>query len=723
MASTCSECGDCAVCLPQPEARTQQRLAALVGNPNVGKSTIFNALTGLRQKVGNYPGVTVERKTGRLAGPFQTDLIDLPGAYSLTPRSLDEAICVDVILGRMPSERRPDVLAVIVDATNLERNLYLALQLIHTGLPVVVVVNMIDEAERAGIDIDLALLEQELGVPVLATSAANHRGLVALRNRLVEEALPVPAERVHLAPEDQERLRPLAEMLRYAEERSPAAAYREVVEAIAQPEAREAWKRRSPAFYAAVEEQREALRAANLDPDQYATHAAFAYLASLVQKAVAVDATHAGRSWTDAVDRWLTHPTWGALFFVLILAVIFQAVYAGAAPAMDAIDGAFGALGEAVRTALPPGLVANLLVEGVVAGVGSVLIFLPQILLLFFFIGLLEDTGYMARAAFVADRLMGKLGLSGRSVVPLVSGYACAVPAIMATRTIDNHQDRLVTMMVIPLMSCSARLPIYALFIAAFIPAGAWLGVVNYQGFTLFALYLVSTAMALGAAWVLKKRLGGGSSLMVLELPVYRRPNWRYVGLRLFERARLFVVKAGRIIFFMSIVLWFLASFPEWRPGPGEAGRLTEEQAASEQVRNSFIGRAGRAIEPVMQPLGFDWKISAGLITAFAAREVLVSTLATIYSVGGADENSASLHERLRSDTDPETGARVFSPLVAVSVMVFFMLACQCMSTLAITRRETNSWRWPAFMFGYMTALAYVCSLLVYQGGLLLGLG
>ena len=511
------------------------------------------------------------------------------------------------------------------------------------------------------------------------------------------------------------------------------------------------------------------------------------------------------QTWSDRLDAVLTHRIFGLPIFLAVLVIVFQAVFSWAIPAMDLIEAAVAGLGTLVRSTLPSGVFTDLVVEGAIAGVGNVLIFLPQILLLFFFIGLMEDSGYMARTAFIMDRLMSRVGLSGGSVVPLLSSFACAIPGIMAARTLDNERDRIITIMVAPLMSCSARLPVYTLFIAAFIPAGKLFGVFGYQGLTMFTMYLMGAVTAFVAAWILKRYVFKGSaSFFAMELPPYRRPKMRYLFWRMTARSKVFVYRAGKIIFLLSIVLWFLASYPKAQLGPdllaqraaietqhqdaydriaaqegtpisdvlaqppvaeamgflsvdpdsdpetGAAfdalrnqypGQVASAQAlyraqqeyedglarladaeAGYLIRHSFIGRFGRALEPVMQPLGFDWKITAGIIAAFAAREVIVSTLATLYSVSDADETSPVLRDHLKADRYPD-GRPVFTPLVALSLLVFFVFALQCMSTLAIARRETNTWRWPVVMWIYMTGLAYLCSLIVYQGGLMLGLG
>ncbi len=742
MSIQCATCGGCEGCALTVELPTRARRIALAGNPNVGKTTIFNLLTGLHQKVGNYAGVTVERKVGRMAGSEKTEIIDLPGIYSLNPKSLDEEIAYRVLTGQMSGEQVPDLVVCVIDATNLERNLHLASQIMDLGIPIVLALNMMDAAERSGLYPDAEALSAEFGVPVVAMSASRMHGLPALRSVLLAPLPEVSKSKLNLPVEVSEAVNRLVPLLKAELPDGRAKGLSgEALRALVNDRILNTWTLQNPPFVQAVQEARQDLHSKGISYREAEWNARQDWLGSVVRRVVRRQSGLERRTATDYLDAVLTHRVAGPIFFLLVLFLIFQAVFTWAAPLMDGIEIAMLALGDGVQNALPEGMIRDLIVDGIIAGVGSVLVFLPQILLLFFFIGLLEDTGYMARAAFIADRMMSKLGLSGRSVVPLVSGYACAVPAIMATRTIDNHRDRLVTMMVIPLMSCSARLPIYTLFIGAFIPVGGLFGLFGYQGLALFGLYVLSTALALAAAWVLKRYLiPGSSSLLLLELPAYRLPQFRHVLWRMVERARMFVTKAGKIILFMSIVLWFLASFPRVpdqssavgdasvevvaiNPGGGMQTPGNESLSPEAQIRYSYVGRLGLALEPVMRPLGFDWKISASLITAFAAREVLVSTLATIYSVGEEDENNLLLHEQLRSDRYADTGEPVFTPLVAISLMIFVMLACQCMSTLAITRRETNSWRWPLFMLSYMTALAYLASLIVFQVGKALGLG
>ncbi len=725
------------------------RRIALAGNPNVGKTTLFNLLTGLQQKVANYPGVTVERKSGRLKGRPGVEVIDLPGTYSLNPKSLDERIAYSALTGRLPGENAPDVVVCVVDASNLERNLYLVSQVLDLGLPTVVALNMVDAAEEAGIEVDADALAEALGAPVVPLVARRGEGVEGVLRAI--EALPAPPPRPdwHLMPVAETHVSQLAERLAEEQPGVPTRLLRsDALGALTSDVLLDAWRDKAPRFVTAVEAAREALDAQKAPYKQAEMMGRYGWIGALAPRVVTRRAEEAARTRSDRIDAVLTHRVWGLAIFGAFLLLIFQAVFTWATPAMDAIEWGVGALGSGVRALLPAAWYTDLLVDGVVAGVGNVVVFLPQILLLFFFLGLMEDTGYMARTAFLLDRVMRRMGLSGASVVPLLSSYACAIPGIMAARTLPNERDRLITIMVAPLMTCSARLPVYALFIAAFIPIGGLFGLVSYQGLTMLALYAMGTAMAFVAAWILNRFVfRGEGSHFVMELPPYRLPQARYVLRRMVERARLFFVRAGKIIVGISIVLWFLANYPQPDVDTRDASALqtttdarsvtpegldnatlpegeTAEAApqASSRVRNSYIGRFGRFIEPVMRPLGFDWKISAGLVTAFAAREVIVSALATLYSVEEGDGEPTLLRDALKADRYPD-GTPVFTPLVAVSLMVFFVFALQCMSTIAIARRETNTWRWPIVMWLYMFALAYGFSFVVYQGGRLLGLG
>ena len=740
---------------------TPIRRVALIGNPNVGKTTLFNLLTGMRQKVGNYPGVTVERKVGRLEGDPPIEIVDLPGSYSLSPKSADERIAYDVLMGHLPNERIPDLVICVVDASNLERNLYLASQVMDTGLPTIVALNMTDAAEEAGLHIDAAKLQEELGLPVIPMVAARNEGIGKLKYRMRQAELPPAAARQwEIMPVVDEGLPFLMEHLE--EEVQEHGRRIEVLQCLTNDAMLDYWKDRSPSFHAAVLEERERLDALRAPYQQSEIMGRYNWISPVVARVVSRSKGDSELTVSDKIDAVLTHRVAGPFLFGLLLLLIFQAVFTWATPAMDLIEGGVAALGDLVRNVAPASMLTDLVVDGMIAGVGNVAVFLPQILLLFFFLGLMEDTGYMARSAFIMDRLMSKVGLSGGSVVPLLSSFACAIPGIMAARTLANPRDRLITIMVAPLMSCSARLPVYTLFIAAFLPTGAVLGIFTWQGVAMFSMYLLGTVMAFLAAFILRRFVfnKGDSSFFAMELPPYRMPRVRQIFWRMIDRSKAFVVRAGKIIFGMSIILWVLATFPMTEPTEAMveqqtaieslkaerveglvAGGMAEDDAvaavedqfaddvraveariAAWQVERSFIGRMGHLIEPVMRPLGFDWKISAGIISAFAAREVIISALATIYSVGDVEEDSPLLREQLKADTY-EDGSPVYTPLVAVSLLVFFVLALQCMSTLAIARRETNSWKWPAVMWLYMTGLAYLFSLVIYQGGMALGWG
>lgn len=749
---------------------------ALVGNPNVGKTTLFNRLTGLHQRVANFPGVTVERKIGSLTGNPLVEIIDLPGTYSLTPRSLDEQITYEVLVGRR--EEAPDLAVCVVDAGNLERNLYVVSQVMDIGVPVILAMNMVDAAEKNGIIIDTSVLAKELGVPVVPLVASEGKGVDQLTQQILDPPQPVRGYRWRLVPAVDAKIPDLSKQL--TEEVSqvkPEHLKMEVLRTLAEDKVSDAWKEQAPRFVSRIEELRREFTERGVAWKNAEISGRYAWLKPIKNKVILRVNRRATLS--DRIDAIVTHQLFGPLLFLIILIGVFQSVFSWAIPAMDLIEAGVTALAFGVHWLLPSGWVTNLLADGVVTGVGNVVVFLPQILLLFFFLGLMEDTGYMARTAFIMDRIMRRVGLSGGSVLPLLSSYACAIPGIMAARTLDSERDRLITIMVAPLMSCSARLPVYTLFIAAFIPAGTLLGVIGYQGLAMFTMYLMGTVMAFVAAAVLKRFVFKGSeSFFVMELPPYRRPRMRQLLWRMIQRSKVFVIRAGKIILACSIVLWFLASYPQvdadsestqieeqaaqqrdakyaearaLLPSPGmdifalddsvmnadaEMARAQSivKQAESEysaaldsaqiiqqsaQIRGSAIGYFGRFLEPVMQPLGFDWKISAGLVSAFAAREVIISTLGIIYSVADAEEGVA-LRDAIKADRYPD-GRPVFTPLVAVSLLVFFVFALQCMSTLAIARRETNTWRWPIVMWLYMTTLAYLASLLVYQGGQLLG--
>ncbi len=609
----------------RPGDSTRLRTVVVVGPPNTGKSTLFNRLTGLRQRVANYPGVTVEKRIGRarLPGEIDVHLIDLPGIYSLEPRSEDERVARDVLTGRMPGVSDPDAVILILDSTNLGRHLGFAAPILSLGIPTLVVLNMADSLRSRGGNLDLDKLAQQIGAPVALVSARTGEGTEAIREFLVGAlAVPTPLELPVI--QDVRRCREWSAQI------GDAADYR--------PPAPPLWTRR--------------------------------------------------------LDAVLLHPVAGLLIFAAVVVAVFQTVFTFAIPLMDATDAMVSTSGEWVHALLPDTWFRSLLIEGVWGGVGSVVIFLPQILLLFLFIGVLEDSGYMARAALIADRTMARVGLQGKSFIPLLSAYACAVPAILATRTIENKRDRIATIMIAPFMTCSARLPVYTLVIAAFIPERPVLGgFLGTRAATMLGLYALGFLAAILTAWVLKSSiLRGTGAPFSLEMPPYRMPGLQSLGLRLIDRAKIFLRRAGTIILATTIVLWFLASVPRQN---GEAPPISE----------SVIGTVGRTIEPVIEPLGFDWKIGIGLITSLAAREVIVGTLGTIYGME-ADEGSRDLQQALKGDLD--LGG-------AVALLVFFAFAMQCMSTVAVVRRETAGWRWPVAQFAYMTLLAYVSAYLANQ--------
>ena len=711
-------------------------VVALAGNPNAGKTSVFNALTGLRQKVANYPGVTVERKEG--IWPLAPDtaparLLDLPGLYSLDATSLDEQIASDVLTGRMADTPAPDVIVAAVDATNLERNLYLVTQLLELNRPVVVALTMFDLAERAKLEIDVERLRESLGVAVVPVNAKQRRGLDELAYAVLSAAGGgTPDVCWLLSPGAEE------EVLRLSGEgaKGRAAALRDIYS----EELPEDSTRRE-----AVESARERLSSANPHWWQEPLTARYRWIERITEDAVR-GVRNERPSATERIDRIVTHRLFGPVVLLLVMGVVFQAIFSWASLPMDLIDRAFGALAEVTRAQMPPGLLTDLISDGVIPGVGGVLVFLPQILLLFFFIALLEDSGYMSRAAFLMDRLMRGVGLHGKAFMPLLSSFACAIPGIMATRTIENPKDRLATIMIAPFMSCSARLPVYTLMIAAFFSEKKLFGFVSVGALLILSMYLLGITVAIVVAWVLKHTiLKAPPPPLVMELPPYRVPNFLNVAQTMRTRAWLFVKRAGTVILTISILLWALMTFPRTshKPAPdaqvpaaeqatsanGEAaqGAAQSPEAsadeASRQLQQSYAGRLGHVIEPVIAPLGFDWKMGIGLIASFAARETLVSTLSIIYNVGkDSDASSPSLIEAVRDAKRPD-GTPAWTPLVAVTMMVFFVLALQCMSTIAVVRRETNSWRWPLFMVAYMMVIAYVASFITYQGGRLLGLG
>jgi len=707
---------------------TRPLRVALVGNPNTGKTTLFNALTGLRQKVGNFAGVTVERTEGSFriaADGRRVSVLDLPGSYSLSAGSPDEAIALEVLLGRGRDVPVPDVVVVVADAQHLERNLFLASQVLELGLPVVVALNQVDAAQGAGVTIDVPELIHELGATVVPTVATRGEGVEHLKRALARAAdLPRPARRFALPAVVERALAPVQARLEGAGLPASAAAMEALrLLGVARPEAHLANVAGLPAL---VDAARAELRAAGLAPERLEAELRYEWIGGVLARAVTRTPAR-GRTLTSRLDAVALHPLWGWVVFTALMAVVFQSVFSVAPPLGEAIEGAVNWLGAVVGDLLPEGDLRSLVVDGVIAGVGSVVVFLPQIALLFLFLGLLEDSGYMARAAFLMDRVMRRVGLHGKSFIPMLSGYACAVPGIMATRTVEHEQDRLATIMVVPLMSCSARLPVYTLLIGAFVPATAVLGgLLTLQGVTMLGMYFLGTATALGAAALFKRTLlRGPVRPMILELPPYRRPSVRSLFVSVTGRAKLFLRRAGTVILALSVVLWALATYPKTAPDP----RLSEAQQSERQLERSTLGRIGHAIEPAVRPLGYDWKIGVSIAASFAAREVFVSTMGTIYGVGDAEDErgAAALTDQLRAERDPRTGRTAYTPLVAVGLMVFYVYALMCISTVAVTVREAGGgrrgWGWAALQFGYMLALAYGAAFVVYQGGRLLGLG
>jgi ferrous iron transport protein B len=698
---------------------------ALIGNPNTGKTTLFNALTGLRQRVGNFAGVTVDRHEGSFTGPGgeRVRVLDLPGSYSLSAGSPDEAIALEVLLGRGRDVALPDVVVVVADAQHLERNLFLAGQVLELGLPVVVALNQIDAAESSGIRIDVPELIHELGVTVVPTVAKRGEGVDRLKRAIaVAPSLPPAARRFPIPPAVAAALAPVEARLRGAGIPASAAAMEALrLLGVGQPEAHLA---DVAGLADAVDAARQALQTDGLAPERLEAELRYGWIAAVVERAV-TRAPRAARTTSDRIDAVVLHRVWGWAIFLALMAVVFQSIFTWAEPLMDGIESAVGWAGARVGALLPPGDLQSLAVDGVIGGVGSVLVFLPQIALLFLFIGVLEDTGYMARAAFLMDALMRRVGLHGKSFIPMLSGYACAVPGIMAARTVENPTDRLATIMVVPLMSCSARLPVYTLLIGAFVPPVAVLGgVLDLQGLTMLAMYLLGTATALLVAAAFKRTLlRAAPRPMILELPPYRWPSARNLLIGVTGRAKLFLRKAGTVILALSVVLWALATYPKADVDPS----LPEAARQERQLEHSALGRAGRLIEPAVRPLGYDWKIGVSIAASFAAREVFVSTMGTIYGVGDPGDDASALRDQLRAERDPATGRATYTPLVAVGLMVFYVYALMCMSTVAVTVRETGGgrvgWRWAGVQFAYMLALAYLAALLVYQGGRMLGLG
>jgi len=693
---------------------------ALVGNPNSGKSSLFNNLTGLNQKVGNFPGVTVDKKTGTLMldEQQQAELIDLPGTYSLYPRRTDEWVAYKVLMGA-DTDIRADVVLLVADASNLKRNLLFCSQIIDLKIPVVMALTMNDIAARKNISIDINGLEAELGIPVVAVNPRRNKGIGNLKKVLLQVArMHTPAnkrdfiETKKLAPEAIQGIQQLTPQL------SDYASVHYLINHEYFP--------LNNTLQAAIEQVEIDHKFNPTKTQAEEIMQRYHRIRQIMQQNVVEPGPLEKKLFTDKLDNLLLHRTWGYIILLTVLFLLFQSIFWLARFPMDGIEWSFKQAGGWLGNVLPEAWWSNLLINGFLAGLSGILVFVPQIMILFGLITLLEDTGYMARISFLSDKLMRKVGLNGKSVMPMISGYACAVPAIMSTRNIENQKERLLTILITPLMSCSARLPVYTILISLVVTDKYYFGFLSLQGLVMMGLYLLGTTMAMIVSYVMKWFINiREKSFFILELPVYRAPRWKNAAITMVEKAKIFVTDAGKVIMVISLLLWFLSNF-----GPGHRiSKIKDKYAAliqqmpaqkdslqkhlsTEKLQNSYAGILGKTIEPVITPLGYDWKIGIALITSFAAREVFVGTMATLYSVEKSD--NASLREKLQSARHPD-GRPVYTLAAALSLMVFYVLAMQCMSTLAVVRRETKSWKWPLFQFTYMTILAYSMSFLVYH--------
>lgn len=690
---------------------------ALIGNPNTGKTSVFNQLTGLSQQVGNYPGITVEKKVGfcKLPNNVKANIIDLPGTYSLNASSIDENVVIELLLNKN-DKLYPDVAIVVSDVENLKRNLLLFTQIKDLEIPTILVINMADRMDAKGITLDIPYLAEQLKTKIALVSTRRKFGIDELKKLIVSYKTLSTEPCLHASSIDPDYF----ESLRRA---FPNQLLYKLWLVITQD-----------VNFLNLErnEIRSSFTKSHSDLkrlQQRETIKRYQFINDVLKVGQNIDLSVA-KDFNSKLDRILTHKIWGYAIFFLILFVIFQAIFEWSSVPMDFIDGTFATMSSLVAENLPPGMLTSLIAEGIIPGIGGILIFIPQIAFLFLFISVLEESGYMSRVVFLMDKIMRRFGLSGKSVVPLISGTACAIPAIMATRNIENWKERLITILVTPFTTCSARLPVYAILIALIIPDTRYFGFLNLQGLTLMLLYLLGFGTAIFSAFILNKILKvKGKSFFVVEMPSYKLPLFRNVGINVFERTKSFVYGAGKIILAISIILWFLASF-----GPGENFRNAEEiitqeaqqfperyahetiesHVASFKLENSYIGIMGKAIEPAIAPLGYDWKIGIAIITSFAAREVFVGTLATIYSVGDAD-NDETIKQKMRAEVNPQTGEKIFNFASGMSLLLFYAFAMQCAGTLAITRKETNSWKWPMSQLIFMGALAYFASLLAYQ--------
>ncbi|SEK32268.1 ferrous iron transport protein B [Parapedobacter koreensis] len=685
---------------------------ALVGNPNVGKSTVFNKLTGLRQKVGNYPGITVEKKTGSFTYQHtKYQLIDLPGAYGIHPSSLDEEIVYEVLANKN-NPNHPELVVVIGDPFNLKRSALLYQQIREMGLPAIFVINMIDAAERAGISIDVSQLEKTLSTKVVLTDARSGKGIDALKAALQDKpngytpSFSIPEEYAAITQQVKEQLGYTNDYIAWLY--------------LSQKHS----KHLDPALAAKI----TAIRGEHhINYHRLQIHETMARHNMLDRQLANVvkDPAKKRESFTTRLDNLLIHPFWGYIMFFALLMLIFQAIYTWSGPFMDAIDSTFTWLAASAGERLPDGPINGLLTDGIITGIGGIVIFIPQIAILFVFISLMEESGYMSRVVYLMDRWLRPFGLSGKSAVPLMSGAACAIPAVMSARTIENDKERLITILVTPFMTCSARLPIYIVIIGLVIPQERFVGL-DLQGLVLFGMYVLGILAALGSAWILKQLMKTNyKSFLILEMPTYKYPVIRNVLLNVWDKTMGFVLGAGKIILAISIILWVLGSF-----GVGERftnaadvvhmehpeldGEALENEVQSQQLEYSFLGTMGRFIEPAIAPLGYDWKMGIGLISSFAAREVFVSTMATVYSLGGTDDE-LTIRERMASEINPNTNRPAYNFASGISLLLFYAFAMQCMSTIAIVRKETNSWKWTLIQLTFMTGFAYLAALVAYQ--------
>jgi len=694
---------------------------ALVGNPNTGKSTLFNLLTGLNQKIGNFPGITVDKKVGycKIAGDRQAEIIDLPGTYSLYPKSKDESIVFQVLADNSNSSH-PDLIVLVVDATNLRRNLLLYTQVADLGIPLVLALNMTDMAKKEGIDIDIDKLALRLGVQVVAISARKNLGVKELKEALSNTGkIPTQVEGadMHVLA---------GEAIELTKAKLNTTNNYLALQVLHQHEHLNIY---SEAQHTAFEKIKADCKFESSKQQAAETISRYRYLSTVLTGVVTDTGAKKKFAFSDKLDSILTNKFWGFIIFIALLFFIFNSIFSWSSYPMDMIEYAFVWLAETGHQHLPEGLLTDLLLDGIVAGLGGIIIFIPQIAILFAFISVLEDTGYMARVTFMMDKVMRKFGLSGKSVVPMIGSLACAVPSIMSARNIESWKDRIITIMVAPLVSCSARLPVYTLLISLVVPEKMIWGFINLQGLTLMGMYLISIVAAVVVAFVMKFLIKAKErSYFIMELPVYRMPRWSNVLYTVYEKAKTFVFEAGKVIIAISIILWVLATFGpsdkfdaidkkyaaiEAQKDSTQISTLERDKSA-EKLENSYAGILGHVIEPAIRPLGFDWKIGIALITSFAAREAFVGTMATIYSVDN-DGEVATIRNKMRGAVNPDTGLPVFTFATAFSLMLFYAFAMQCMSTVAVVYRETKSWKWPVIQLVYMTVMAYIASLIAYQ--------